>query len=385
MTLPTLDFDVLLMIQAVADQASISRMMQTCHWLHESGEKVILQNVSMSSGEQFESFGRFLTTGSIYRISLLHSLTLEMRNASTSGGKALKRLFLQLFPHPNLVRLSLRSPERLLSSVNGLSTAIAALTSIKYLAVSCTGPHTISMLRAMRSHLLVVEVTTLDVMQGPFRNGIRCDITSLFHNSQPSLQELRASWPDWTPLDPHAHQDANTALDNAPRFLRVRNLVLDNPYMLAITDYIRTYPNLRALTIHDASDNLFREGDADYRERRDMNIFHQNFYGTWTTLRRFHGSILVLYVLGLTCHVPWVSVDNFDHDSNGSLLHAILLDTRPVHLELRLLGIGSFRKIYAPVLQTAPVSGSLQSLALTVKLSCQDIEMDIGSFLLSDA
>ncbi len=364
-----LPFDILHTIQGVADQQSLSRMMKTCRSLYESGERIILRNVYLSSGKKIESFARYMVVDGADRLRLLHALDLM---SSSPGQDALRVLFLRLRLYSNFTSLTLHNPEGLLKGSRGLAIAIAALTSLKVITILDTGPHTLNLLRSMRSPLIRVRISTRNAATRHLED--RYDVTQILPCSRSTLQEIRASWP--------ARPDRIPGVQG-PRYPQLRSLVLDNLYTPTTLDYVRAYPRLSFLAIYGMDDNLPLPDGVHYDAVRQANREQQETSGSWFGLRTFQGSIRILYVLGLTCRVPRIIVDNFDHESNGSILHAVLVDTNPARLDLRVLGANSFRKVYAPVLKDNP-AGALTSVALTIRLMCHDVEMSIDAFLVSD-
>ncbi|KAI0686212.1 hypothetical protein C8Q76DRAFT_762049 [Earliella scabrosa] len=363
-----LDLDVLLMIQALADRQTVSRMMQTCRALHKAGERILLRDVTLSSGPSTDSFARFMLVEGTNRLPLLHCLTLT---GTDPGGDSLKNLFLRLRLQPTFTSLTLHHPEQMLSTSIGLGSAIAALTSITNLAVLDTGTHTLAMLRAMCSKVVTARIST---QEGGYWNMLAlCDITQTLPCSRSSLETLRASWP----ARPGPYDDAQP-LATRPCYPRLRSLVLESPFPPVTMDYSRAYPNLASLAIYGIHDMFEFHG----HRRRNREQQEQELTWSWRSLREFRGSILVLYVLGLTCHVRRICVDDFDHQPNGVLLQTVLSDTRPSHLELRLLGAHSLRKSYCPVFKHDSTH-CLKSFTLIVKLVCEDVEMDLEVFLKS--
>ncbi|KAI0773519.1 hypothetical protein C8Q74DRAFT_1265021 [Fomes fomentarius] len=364
--LPVLPFDILHTIQSVADQQSLSRMMKTCRSLYESGEKIILRNVCLSSGKKIEFFARYMVVEGADRLRLLHALNLM---SSSPGQDALRVLFLRLRLYSNFTSLTLHNPEGLLEGSRGLAIAIAALTSLKVLTILDTGPHTLNLLRSMRSPLIRVRISTRNAATREWED--RYDITQILPCSRSTLQEIRASWPA---------RPARIPGVQGSRYPQLRSLVLDIPYTPTTLDYVRAYPRLSFLAIYGMDDDLPLPDGGHYDAVRQANREQQETSGSWLGLRTFQGSIRILFVLGLTCRVPRIIVDNFDHESNGPILHAVLIDTNPARLDLRVLGANSFRRVYAPVLKDSP-AGALTSVALTIRLMCHDVEMSIDAFL----
>ncbi|KAI0700033.1 hypothetical protein C8T65DRAFT_812137 [Cerioporus squamosus] len=73
--------------------------------------------------------------------------------------------------------------------------------------------------------------------------------------------------------------------------------------------------------------------------QRLINISDQQRYGSWRSLSSFKGSLSMLFVLGLTCHVSHVDVGNDDDPDESfdlDMLHAVFMDTRPTQLTIRI-------------------------------------------------
>ncbi|KAI1782151.1 hypothetical protein LXA43DRAFT_1104650 [Ganoderma leucocontextum] len=96
--------------------------------------------------------------------------------------------------------------------------------------------------------------------------------------------------------------------------------------------YVTTFPNLQVL---DATECIgsFSE-DEECTRRRNLNISQQVQGGSWCSLRGYVGSILFLYLFGITCHVTYVRVNA--HDEYESMdfdkVRAVVADTHPEHL-----------------------------------------------------
>ncbi|RDX48480.1 hypothetical protein OH76DRAFT_656813 [Lentinus brumalis] len=358
-------FDVLVVIQSVADQATIGRMMQCCRYLKATGEWFILRDVQLSSNKVVEGFVRYMISSHVSRLPLLHGLRLEMTPPPTVPRDSLRELFIKLRTGSKLVRLSIHRPEELLQRHAGLSSAIAALTSLQHLELWNAGPITVGMLHAVRSKLVVA---TLHMGSGG-ANDLP-DVTQLFRGSQNTLEELTVTRPGPTTSHPLGERNATTF---ALCYPRMRTLTLIEPtYSLYTADYIRAFPNLRSLAILDPNEYPLRDPN-----RPPSNT---DPYKTWPSLRYVEGSVRVLYGLALPCHIPTIDVHDFDHVPQVDLLRVVLAETRPVHLKLSVLSAKRCKAVYVTALEQMELP-HLRALSLTVVLMCEDTNLDLKLWL----
>ncbi|KAI0686170.1 hypothetical protein C8Q76DRAFT_761959 [Earliella scabrosa] len=228
-----LSFDVLLIIQVVADQTTISRMMQTCSYLWESGEKIILHDVHLYTLESIESFVRYMMVNDMERVPHLRALSLEMMSCSSAAGDALRSLFIRLRTSSRITRFALHHPEKLLPAANGLTSAIAALTSLNNVDIHNAGPYGVGLLCAMRSRFITVVLR----MKHPQAN----DIIDILRNSQSTLEELQVLSPGPTPSLRLGGDDA-TELSRGPCYPRLQTLVLERLGLPITIDYVPAIP-----------------------------------------------------------------------------------------------------------------------------------------------
>ncbi len=363
-----LPFDVLVVIQSVADQATIGRMLQCCRYLKATGEWFILRDVRLSSSNVLEGFVRYMLSSHVSRLPLLHGLRLEMTPPPTVARDSLRQLFIKLRTGSKLVRLSIHHPEELLQRHAGLSSAIAALTSLQHLELWNGGPTTVGMLHAVRSKLVGV---TLHMGSG-WPHGLP-DVIQLFRGSQNTLEEMTVTRPGPTTSHPLGESNATTFTLCYPR---MHTLTLIEPtYSLYTADYIRAFPNLRSLAILDPHEYPLRDPN-----RPPSNT---DPYKTWPSLRYVEGSVKMLYGLALPCHVPTIDIHDFDYVPQVDLLRVVVADTRPVHLKLSVLSAKRCKGVYVTALEQMELP-HLRALSLTVVLMCEDTNLDVKLWLVSD-
>lgn len=367
-----LDYDVLFLIQSYTDRCTTSRTMQTCRNLYESGIAPVLRDVHLAKAERVVSFVAFVLAESSDRRPYLRSLSLQVKERSDlkDAAESLKTLFLRLRTCSNLTILKFDFAENMLRFSPGLSTAIAALTSITTLAVVGDGSRSAAMLRAMRSRLITAEVAL------PGRNTLmmeRSEFIGLLPCSRETLQRFVVRYPK------HMLRSLpglyNAALESfGYRYAQVRTLVVRNSLMPVTRDYIHAFPALTSLTIDGATDYTLRSGPP-LEQHRQMNKDQQEMHGSWPLMEYLQGSMLVLYLLALPCRVRRISVHNFDGVENALALGSVLSDTRPAHLQLSVLGGRNFTlPTYVSAFQETQAT-SLESLSLFVYLSCGDSEL----------
>ena len=314
---PVLNYDILLAIMSQCDsQSTISRMMQTCRYLSDKGDRYLLRNgVTIRSVSALHGFFRFLEPeGSDgVRLRFLRGLTLEMQDVR---GPLAARLVELVARMTHLENLALVHSEYILKNVPGLSEAICNLRSLRNLSIGSASRKACETLQGLRSPL---EQCTLrsyasedEASREPFRDSLRVGKYPEYHPTvlceafSTSLQELTVVYGCLGPTI--------RAFDPPAIYPNLRRLSLTNPERTAHT-YIRAFPNLEWLALwshhemHEQCGRLERVPiNYDLEKVRARNIAQREAHGTWEHLQECTGDVQGLFILDLTCHVPRLSI-----------------------------------------------------------------------------
>ena len=122
-------------------------------------------------------------------------------------------------------------------------------------------------------------------------------------------------------------------------FPNVRKLSIDLHHIPPrISPFIRAFPNLTYLHV-DTGCYAWRYSVEDMQEIHQTNIAQQigatNSCGTWAHLEHFRGPLYDLYTIGLTFHIPRLTiVSRSDNEWRTDVLATVLRYARPLHLKL---------------------------------------------------
>ncbi|KAM5538670.1 hypothetical protein V8D89_007699, partial [Ganoderma adspersum] len=326
------NIDVMHIVMSYADRTVVSNLMKTCNTLNSAGTRYLLENgVSLRREEGLVSFVWFLwargdSNECFRRVTLLNKLTLDFHDPKESTARILESLFgILARGASNLTFLKIWAAEALLALHPPLGAAIATLTQLKILDFFRAGEHCAKLLRTLQSSLVTVKIYFAtysteredEVLAEPDVNPIL-----LLEGSQSTLESLSASFALSSP--------------DGPCYTNVTHLELSCAGFPYIEDYIRAFPNLQSLTSFEYAG--FGD-ELEWHERREIAMVHQVQHGTWQSMRHYQGSLLMLWIWGLTCRIPSVRL-SFDQRRglDPNFLNDIILDVRPSDLSLRLPG-----------------------------------------------
>ena len=378
----SLNIDIMHIIMSYADRRVISNLMKTCHTLNSEGTRYLLADgVTLQREVGVVSFivwffqARGDSSERFRRLTFVDKLTIDFYPSPPEYINHILEGFFEIVVRlgaaSNLTSLKISRAEALFTTHPPLAAAIAKLTTLKTLDLSFTGVHGATLLRTLQSSLVTVTVSfglcdrerEHEVIPEPDKNPIL-----LLEGSQSTLESLETSFA--------------VTLPDGPCYANVTRLDLwwiDLPY---IEDYIRAFPNLLSLKAFECVG--YRTDPGIWNARRETTMLYQAQYGTWQSLRHFQGSMLILWIWGLTCQIPSVSLHfEQEYGVDPNFLNDIILDVRPSHLALRLRGASSL--LDDAVRTVLSEEGRLQALELSVLL-CMDKDDDtvsIGRILVS--
>ncbi|PIL22866.1 hypothetical protein GSI_15562 [Ganoderma sinense ZZ0214-1] len=327
--------DVMHIIMSYADLRVVSNLMQTCSALNYAGTKYLLADgLTLRSEYGLVSFLYFFRAHGALgecarRLALLNKVTIDFYYEPSEYVAPVLECLFEVFALTafNLTSLKISNTEALLVLHPPLGTAIAKLRTLKTVDFFNTGVHCATLLRTLQSSLVTVKLRfdldtraqedDSEVLPEPDANPIL-----LLEGSQSTLESLSVS--------------CATPSPDGPYYPNMTHLELSFAGFPYVKDYIRAFPNLQSLTCFDYT----RFGDElAWHSRRGMAIVYQVYHGTWRSLRKFEGSLLTLWVLGLTCHIHCVRLSFAQQlGVDPNFLNDVIIDVRPSELALRLPG-----------------------------------------------
>ncbi|TBU53408.1 hypothetical protein BD310DRAFT_860315 [Dichomitus squalens] len=313
-------------------------MMLTCKSLYNRGPKFLLQHgASITTEDSLRKLAVFLRVDHYSRCHHLHDLSVSYLSADTSA------FLLDIFSHSSRLRtLWLTAPELLFQTHTDLPATIASLRSLRSLHIIHAHEFTVELLRTLQSDLVSLSVNFLS----EYGDG-----STFWDTTDPS------QWCDYHPV-PLLQSVASTLVDlhcevwhsnPGPRYgftiptyaqvyPRMRRLTIERCDYSVCLPFIRGFPGLSYLSVStDHYDEFKHNGLTDaFREHREANIRSQrNSTTTWQHLEEFSGSLIDLYILGLTCHIARLSLIRPNDARHLELLHDIIQYAGPVeHLKL---------------------------------------------------
>lgn len=334
---PVLNYDILLEVMKMCERPDCSRFMRTSRFFHTHGfEALLSHDISTSTEECLTRILAFLRKDPDKRFKFVRSMQFdfpELTNTATLElADALRRMV-------NLTALSIQYSEDVILSdpEPALFDAIAALTSLRELDLEYVGEHSIRLLQSLRSELVEVNVHILDMTdyQNFFDYMIPAGDRPLYHpavllqHSRSTLQELSSyGW----------YMDADTPPDPALVYPQMRQLDLECSLFPCTLPLINAYPNLTHLRFHTGEsehEQYLKPEIEAYDARHALNVSQQQASGrTWESLHEYSGSLVDLYLLGLTCPINSVYLHSMPTVLHH-MLPAVLAYARPRDLTLQ--------------------------------------------------
>ncbi|RDX50256.1 hypothetical protein OH76DRAFT_1482408 [Lentinus brumalis] len=336
--------DIVHHVMASSTRDTVSRMMRTCCTLNHEGARYLLaHDPYLTRAEQVKSLALFLrarnkATLAANRLYWLEGLSIssyyhQSKPMEEAFASALKFFFIHFAPLARrFVRLDIGQGEGepLFSAEPELAIAISNLNTLRTFTTTKVAGRTITMLRALKSCLFHADISIDPELT---RNAVDDPIATLA-NSQSSLRTLSLGW-------------AAVASSPSPlRFPFLDTLSLTRVASPTTWHLVQAFPNLCTISSLDVALRVYSGDPDDTQEVRTLqrlrNIADQRRYGSWTSLRSFKGSLAMLFVLGLACHVSHVDIGNDaepDESFDLDMLQAVFMDTRPTHLTLRCHGL----------------------------------------------
>lgn len=332
-TFPVLNYDILMEVLRVCPRSDCARFMQTNRFFYMHGFKTLLSDtVHFDTEEDVSRFFSYLTKLEGARFQFVRSLHFDL--SADLSEQAARALTIALPSLSSLDDLFISCIEDFLSSHPGLSDALAMLTSIRHLRLSYIGPLALKMLQSLRSKLTSATLgfesnfneddSFFDLL--PLEEWQPYHPTVLLAHSQSTLEKLESyRW------------DTDPNMIPCPTIVypKMHRLYLNRPVLPLSVPLIRAYPSLAQLLFYYSVPRHSSSNRLRYSTRRSLNISQQEALGrTWEELGKYRGTLVDLYMLGLTCPIAEVEL----LDWQGEALHMlgpVLFDARPRRLTLK--------------------------------------------------
>ena len=368
-----LNTDIMHIIMSYATRNAVSGLMKTCHTLNSEGAQYLLRDeVSIECDAQLLSFMCFLMARNnpddcVRRMSFFNKLSLHFDYPSPDIAILLTGIFeIIVGAGFSFTSLKVSWAEDLLRAHPLLGAAIAKLTTLKTLELSFAGAHCAALLRTLQSKLVAADITFGDTDHED-EDLPECDRNPLLllRGSQSTLKSLSTGH--------------SVSFLRGPRYTNVTHLSLSYISLPIVEGYIHAFPNLRIFSALECS--VYRDDSEVWEDRRMTSIEYQARHGTWQSLGFYSGSMRVLWLLGLTCHVPSIKLDIEDDELELDKLNDVLHDVRPTCLVLKLPEASCLSdKGFLSALCT----DTLQELDLSVSFSPEkDSTLFVGDVLVS--
>ena len=339
--LPFLNFDVLFVVMEALDPVDVSRMMRTCWTLYRSGARHILgaqRGVHIHRHDRVLPFYHFMLAEKGARFKFLRKLVLSSPDLCETKAEA---LIVILKRTTHLEVLELRGVENTLNSATNLPDAVASLTSIRSMNLSEACMTTCNMLHSIQTPLKTLRLSYVEFVDGPFadvpffyqfdthQERAAYHPLSVCAKLAPTLESLHLSF---------THADLPQLPDplSAPAYPHLHMLVLQEDWPL-IGPYIAATPNLTRLVLASATNgepgDVYDEEPTIVSDCRGVNRRAQLADGSWNNLREVCGSPVEVYICGLVCRVPKLSLFGI-LESHLDILPDIVNDMQPEELDL---------------------------------------------------
>ncbi len=395
MTSQVLPFDILLLIIEIASLPTAAKMARTCHTLHQSGARFLLNGgVALTSGDSITSLLQFLSADAVNRFQYLRTLELACGEIPPQNVYSL----LGLISHPSLAlnSLTLREAESMLKSMPtvlagnppdhlSLVAAIARLTTIRHLTIhGHCAYYACRLIITIRSPLKTVSVDF-----APLGRGLRVEdiqrrnpILILASHSS-TLEEISGSYFAMLPGD--------RVFDTVYPSVHTIKATFSNIFPTTLP-YIAAFPNLTHLSLTTPVSSSRQGSDVSSRLERALQrrLWQRKIQEnhalrrTWTKLEELEGGLTDILALGLLpCHVPMLRLTGtlsekpeYDH------VKILLEDIRPTTLAIimHVADASTFGDTMGPVFSD-PSAQQLRALEVELVFSASKGDVDIQMVL----
>ncbi|OJT12607.1 hypothetical protein TRAPUB_10848 [Trametes pubescens] len=338
---PRLNHDILLAVMTFCDKFTISRMLRTCSALSRHGARLLLNDtVNINDANALDSLCQFLRADNFSRMRHFRDLALRMDEKMPRP--VARQLAEILGRSTHLDTLTLTEAEPILQSHDpAIATAIASLTSLRTLVLCGAEELSRNMMLMLQSPLEEVRFEYDPHGDAPFDEMLEPDELPQYHplflcqNFAASLRDLDCRF-----ASPHT----GFTYPQLPMYPNLCCLTLQDDWPV-LRPWIASCPNLTELsstTHHEVWVAEDEDDDQDinpeWEELRQRNLDDQVAHGTWTHLEEYSGNVVPLYILGLTCRIPSITIDEDVKSHHVGMLRTILAEAKPKSLGMCMTG-----------------------------------------------
>ena len=379
-----LTYDTILHVISVSENAKdTAQLIATCRELYHEGPKILLKKPVVIFTKHLASFLKFLRADNSSRCRYLRQMELQVFASSLEPD--VTQELVEILPLLTRIEyLCLIDADQLLRLHPDLTPAFCALTTLRHIKFSRVSNKTCALLHGLRAPLISASINficDLDVLNlwnylDEEDDWEQYHPAVLLENFAPTLEELECvAW------RMHPSQQALIATQVFPKMHR---LSIDLP--LRINTFIRAFPNLTDLYI-DTED--YGEFSLEVmHESHARNVVQQrgvNPCGTWAHLKHFYGSVVDLYTIGITSHIPQVTLEDMldDGPAQMELLVIMLRYARPLRLKLEGItgnSLGDADRGFISMLRDKSAS-NLINLDVRIEFSKDDREKDLSAVI----
>lgn len=349
-----LDFDVLRQVMSyVEEKRDLLSMMYSCKVLNTLGATYLLGfPVHISCGRSDESFQRFMLAEFPNRFHALKQLSYELgeqvaplpHNDNDNIAKVLAN-------SQNIEHLKLHGHYSFGSIDPAVEDAITSLPNIRTLEIKLDGRDFDGITRVLgdvKSSLVHLSIHSRWAYRQPLQTLSSTNMIATLRSIDLSGVDLNGATP--------------------PQLPSVIEARIAKSIGYTIQPMVDAFPNLQSLAIHFADTRRTRTEDA-----RVVNaIFHETSDHDWDTLHHLSGHSDCLYILGLTCHVDHLEVDEVLHESLR-VLDGVMRDTTPRKLTAS-LRLSSHTLFSTDIPTLLPFTPNLTHLILNIEPSFSNID-----------
>ncbi|RDX49765.1 hypothetical protein OH76DRAFT_511176 [Lentinus brumalis] len=367
------NYDILCELAYWSDEGTCATLMLTCRAMRTAAAKAVLRRPCRLS--EARDVHRFLCCLQVDPSCFQH--VRELRISFGTLPQEMSGRLLNCLQHlKRLETLVLSDGDDSLTALPGLLDTIAQLITIRKLEVRNAGDVTCRLLSRMQASLTHIS---LDWLQED------CDF---FYSNFPSSSRY-PQWPNYHPVP--LLSKWRTTLEELecaswfncpgglPRYTQIypklRRLSIERDDNPRIAPYIHAYPNLTHLCVLSEYDQLWNysgtalvDGIRLLRIRHATNVRSQegpDGAKTWPQLQQFEGTLVDLYLLGITCRILRVSLCFSVNPRDLELLPPVLAYAQPQHLKVHGTGMLLAHPRYGLTkLLREPCAARLESLVL---------------------
>ncbi|KAI1789266.1 hypothetical protein LXA43DRAFT_893157 [Ganoderma leucocontextum] len=373
-----LNNDILLSILSISPPKAATSIMATCRLLYHEGAKIVLQDPVDLNGSEKEALAllRFVQAENLSRCSYVRTLHIVMDTVPKSVANILAKVVPRM---TGLERLGLAG-EQMFESYPHLLPTFASLRSVKSLLVLEAGQQCCEMIRTLRSKLVFATIYFHPMKALTLSLAAPSHPIVMLKRSATTLQNLSCGYLFNT--NPEL-----TFLPSKISYPNLRTLSLSDSMYPNPVPFIRAFPNLAHLSVER---RIAREGGAlEMTEfQRIMNLQLQGPPEDreslqWKHLQDFTGRVVDLWMLGLTCRIPRLSLEDAPAARPPLALTEALEYARPMRLTISFRGQPLTDVLGADFLGALRSQGAsgLKHLIVLVDLMADDRALDVGRAL----